>query len=214
MLAQAGACAEGPNGGSIYTCVDANGRRITSDRPIPGCIDREQRELGPTGTVRRVIGPTLTEHERAAQAVQLRKEQEERNRIVEERRRERVLVARYPDRATHDTERAAALEMADSMTALAVKRIAELKEAREAMDAEMEFYKKDPRKAPMKLQREIAANDAEVDEQRRFIFNQDQEKLRIHKRFDVELAKLRQLWAARAPAPTGLQRGEGTAAAR
>ena len=30
--------------GGIYTCVDATGRRITSDRPIMSCIDREQRE--------------------------------------------------------------------------------------------------------------------------------------------------------------------------
>lgn len=204
MLAQAGACAEGPNGGSIYTCVDANGRRITSDRPIPGCIDREQRELGPTGTVRRVIGPSLTEHEKAAHAVQQRKEQDERNRIADERRRERVLVSRYPDRAAHDTERAASLETVDAVIAVAVKRIEELKEARKALDAEMEFYKKDPLKAPMKLQRQIAANEAEIAEQQRFITSQDQEKLRVHKRFDVELVKLRQLWGAQggaAPAP-------------
>ena len=58
---------------SIYTCVDKQGRKLTSDRPIPECIDREQRELSPTGTVRRVIGPTLTEHERAAREVERRK---------------------------------------------------------------------------------------------------------------------------------------------
>ena len=28
---------------AIYTCVDAQGRRITSDRPIAACMDREQR---------------------------------------------------------------------------------------------------------------------------------------------------------------------------
>jgi hypothetical protein len=50
----------------IYTCVDAKGRRITSDRPIIECIDREQRELSPSGTVRRKIGPSLTAMERAA----------------------------------------------------------------------------------------------------------------------------------------------------
>ena len=44
----------------IYTCVDAKGRKITSDRPIADCIDREQVELNPSGTVRRKVGPTLT----------------------------------------------------------------------------------------------------------------------------------------------------------
>ena len=29
----------------IYSCVDAQGRRLTSDRPIPACVNREQRVL-------------------------------------------------------------------------------------------------------------------------------------------------------------------------
>ena len=207
MLAQAGAHAV-EAGGSIYTCVDASGRRITSDRPIAACIDREQRELGPTGTVRRIIGPSLTEHEKAARSAQLRKEEEERIRVADERRRERVLVARYPDRAAHDAERAAALEMVDSVTALAFKRIQDLKEARKTLNSEMEFYKKNPAKAPMKLQRQIAANEAEIDEQQRFISSQGKEKLRIHKRFDAELEQLRHLWSARVPAA-----GQGPAGA-
>ena len=57
--------APGTSGG-IYTCVDRNGRRLTADRPIAECLDREQRELGPSGIVRRQIGPSLTEQERAA----------------------------------------------------------------------------------------------------------------------------------------------------
>ena len=65
--------APSPSGG-IYTCVDRNGRRLTADRPIAECLDREQRELGPSGIVRRQIGPSLTEHERAAQEAQRRKE--------------------------------------------------------------------------------------------------------------------------------------------
>ena len=201
MLAQAGAYADDASTGGIYTCVDSGGRRLTSDRPIAACIDREQRELGPTGTVRRVIGPSLTEHEKAARALQLRKQQDEANRVADEKRRERVLVARYPNRAAHDAERAAALETVDSVTAVAVKRIQELKEARKAIDAELEFYKKDPAKAPMKLQREVAANDAEIQEQQRFIANQGQEKQRIHRRFDAELAQLRLLWGERATVP-------------
>ena len=53
----------------IYTCVDAKGRKITSDRPIVDCIDREQVELNPSGTVRRKVGPSLTAQERAALAI-------------------------------------------------------------------------------------------------------------------------------------------------
>ena len=190
-----------PNTQSIYTCVDKQGRKLTSDRPIPECIDREQRELSPTGTVRRVLGPTLTEHERAALEVERRKELEERNRIADERKRERVLIARYPDKAAHDAERTLAIVQVDAVTATATQRIAELQARRKTLDTEMEFYRKDPAKAPMLLRHQLAENDEEVQEQRRFIAGQDQEKRRIHQRFDEELAQLRKLWAAQRVVP-------------
>ena len=193
--------APGTSGG-IYTCVDRNGRRLTADRPIAECLDREQRELGPSGIVRRQIGPSLTEQERAAQEAQRRKEAEARARELEERRRERVLTARYPDKATHDVERAAAIQLVDDVTATAEKRLVELAQQRKAFDVEMEFYKKDPNKAPMTLRRKIAENEESIAEQQRFIAGQDQEKRRVHQRFDVELAQLRKLWdAQRMPLP-------------
>lgn len=208
-----------PQPGGIYTCVDRNGRKLTADRPIPECLDREQRELSPSGTVRRQIGPSLTENERAAQEVQRRKEAEERARVVEERRRERVLTARYPDKATHDVERAAAIQLVDDVTATAEKRIAELKQQRKGFDTEMEFYKKDPNKAPMTLRRKIAENEDSIAEQQRFLAGQDQEKRRVHQRFDTELALLRKLWESQrapvlAPAATGAGELAAPAASR
>nr|WP_236748686.1 DUF4124 domain-containing protein [Acidovorax carolinensis] len=202
-LAAPCAWAQQASAGSIYTCVDRQGRRLTADRPIAECLDREQRELGPTGTIRRQIGPSLTEQERAALEVKRRKEAEERARQQEERRRERVLTARYPDKAAHDVERAAAIQLLDDVTAIAEKRMAELQLQRKILDTEMEFYQKDPAKAPMALRRKIAENDEGMAEQRRFVGNQDLEKRRIHQRFDAELAQLRRLWAAQlTPAAT------------
>ena len=52
--------------GEIFTCVDRNGKRHTSDRPIAACIDREQEVRGRTGTVRKVLPPSYTAEERAA----------------------------------------------------------------------------------------------------------------------------------------------------
>jgi len=54
------------SGSEVYTCIDRNGRRITSDRFIPECGDREQRVLDASGAERRRIGPALSEHERSA----------------------------------------------------------------------------------------------------------------------------------------------------
>lgn len=201
-------------GSGIYTCTDLNGRRLTADRPIVDCIDREQRELAPSGTVRRVVGPTLTEHERVALEAQRRKEQEERNRLLEERRRDRVLIARYPDKATHDAERASAIASVDDVTTAAAKRIVELQRQRKALDTEMEFYRKDPTKAPMTLRRMLAENEEGVAEQQRFIAGQDKEKRRVHQRFDVELAQLKKLWAQQQGGPVVRPAGPVTEAAK
>eukprot|EP01036_Dinobryon_divergens_P002704 gene2704-3549_t len=47
----------------IFTCTDARGRTLTADRPIAECSDREQRELNPSGSVRRKVEPTYTARE-------------------------------------------------------------------------------------------------------------------------------------------------------
>ena len=186
----------------VYTCIDKHGRRITSDRPIADCVDREQRVLDHTGTERRRIGPSLTEHERAAQEVQRRKQAEESARIAEERRRERALTARYPDEATHQAERNAALDQVEEVVVVAHKRVQSLKAERRRLDVELEFYRGDVTKAPVLLQRQIADNEQALADQQRFLATQELEKRRIHQRFDAELAQLRQLWAAQRAAAT------------
>ena len=37
----------------IFTCTTANGRKITSDRPIAECANQDQKELNASGSVKR-----------------------------------------------------------------------------------------------------------------------------------------------------------------
>lgn len=179
----------------IYTCIDAHGRRITSDRPIQECIDREQRELGPSGTVRRVVPPSYTAEERARIEAQRRAEDEARARVNEERRRERALLIRYPNQDAHDKDRAVALAQVDEVVDAVKKREQELVTQRKEIDLELEFYQNDPTRVPAWLKRKLEDNEQQVQVQKRFLSEQDQEKRRINERFDEELAKLRQLWS-------------------
>jgi hypothetical protein len=77
-LVAGAASAADPVPGGIYTCVDSKGRRLTADRPIVDCIDREQTEMTPGGLTRRKIGPTLTAAERAAEEEKARRLEEAR----------------------------------------------------------------------------------------------------------------------------------------
>jgi hypothetical protein len=179
----------------IYTCIDAKGRRLTSDRPIMDCLDREQKELNSSGTVRKTLGPSLTASERSALEDQERKAAEERQRQAEEKRRERAMLARYPNQAMHDAERVKALNAVQEVIVAAHKRTQDLRAQRADLDQEAEFYRKDPSKLPAKLRRQMDENEQMVAGQARFLAHQEDEKRRINAQFDQELARLKVLWA-------------------
>ncbi len=183
----------------VYTCVDAKGRKLTADRPIPECTDREQKILNPSGTVKEKLGPTLTAKERAEVEAKEKRDIEDRTRAIDEKRRDRALLTRYPNRAIHDQERAQALVQIGVVIQAAKTRLEELVKQRVAIDVEMEFYKKDPAKAPAYLRRQQDENIQSQAVQSRFIGDQDGEIRRVNERFDDELVRLRQLWALNAP---------------
>ena len=200
---------------AVYACVDKNGRRITADRPIPECIDREQRVLDRTGTERRRIGPTLTENERAAAEVKRREENDQKAKVAEQRRRDRALITRFPDEATHNAERVTAQAVFNDLIQTAYKRIEQLRSERASINTELEFYQNDPKKAPPKVQRRIAENEDDIAEQQRYIATQQEEKRKVQQRYDTELAQLKELWAAeRSAAATAAGTPASAAAAK
>ena len=189
-------------GGGIYTCTDSKGRRITSDRPIMECLDREQRELGKTGVIKRVVPPSYTADERAKLEAQRKAQEEALARINEEKRRDRALLIRYPNQGVHDKERTDALAQIDEVVTAVVRREESLAKQRQEIGAELEFYQGDVNKAPSWLKRKLEDNESQVQIQKRFLDAQAQEKKRINARFDEELGKLRQLWRTLGTAST------------
>ena len=203
LMALALTASTGQAWAQIYSCVDKNGRRLTSDRPIVECLDREQEQRGATGTVRKVIPPSYTAEERERIDTKRRAEEEARARVSEERRRERALLIRYPSQAVHDKERQEALAQVDDVIAAVDKRGEALKAQRQEIDTEMEFYQRDPGKAPGWLKRKLEDNKAEQQAQKRHLSEQQMEKQRINARFDEELVRLRPLWAGQAGSRPG-----------
>jgi hypothetical protein len=185
----------------IYTCIDRQGRPRTADRPIPECADREQQLRSPNGTVRATLSPPQSAQERERQEALERQATQARENQLEERRRERALLLRYPNQPAHDKERAEALAQLALVRQTGVNRLTELVRQGERLQTEMEFYRKDPARAPLALRRQIDENDRSQVVQQRFVAEQDAERERVNARFDAELARLRPLWAASASAP-------------
>ncbi len=190
--------AQGSPSSGIYTCVDGQGRRITSDRPIPQCLDREQALRNRDGSVRRIVEPSLTTEERVARDEALRAKQARDSARRDAMRKDRNLLARYPDQAAHDRSRAAALQPVMDAQRVADRRAEELRKEAVALRNEVEFYK--GRKTPSALLARIEANRAAQDTQRSVAATHQQERSRLNQRYDEELAQLRRLWAG---APVG-----------
>ncbi len=186
---------------SIYSCTDAKGRRITSDRPIPECHDREHRLLNADGSLRNILPPAMTPTERAEkearelQAAQARANQQEAT------RRQRNLVLRFPTQAAHDAARNMALDDVQQSIRISQRRLTTLAQERLVLDKEAaELAGKN---LPLKLRQQINANDAAAQAQKDLVQSQTQESARLTGLFDAELAVLKRLWAGEAPGSTG-----------
>jgi Domain of unknown function (DUF4124) len=182
---------------SIYQCTDATGKRHTSDRPIAACMDREQRELNPDGSVKRVIPPSMTSEERNALESQERAEHAKRVTKKDELRRDRMMVARFPNEAAHNAARESALNDVRRAVKLSESRITALALERQPLTDEAEFYVGKP--LPPKLKQLLDANDAATEAQRSLLQNQQDEIVRINANFDTELERLRRLWGSANP---------------
>ncbi len=182
---------------SIYSCVDERGRRLTADRPIPECLTKEQRVLNADGSLKDVRPPSLTPQERADQDARERKTTLERAARAEALRRDRNLLQRFPNAETHGRARESALEAVRKAQSLTEQRMSELDRERTPLLAEAEFYR--GKALPARLKTQLDANDAARAAQRDASASQAQEIDRINRLFDVDLERLRRLWAGAAP---------------
>jgi hypothetical protein len=181
----------------IFTCVNAQGKRLTSDRPIPECIDREQRLLNRDGSLRQVMPASPTADERAALEEAARRKQVEAAAKRDAIRRDRNLLERYPNEAAHQKARLAALDDVRKATKSSENRLAELQAERKPLMDEAEFYK--GRTLPLKLKHQIDAVDVALAAQQETVANQRVEVGRISALYDAELAHLRKLWVGAQP---------------
>lgn len=190
--------AAGASSAAIYSCVDGNGRRLTSDRPIAECLAREQRLLNADGSVKQVVPPTMTVDELAEAEAKKRQAELDRAAKQDAVRRDRNLLARFPNEAAHNKAREAALDDVRKGVKFSEERLAELERERKPLQDETEFYK--GRKLPLKLRQQLDANDAAAAAQRSLVQNQKEEIKRIDALYDAELDRLKKLWAG---APAG-----------
>ena len=196
----------------IYACVDANGKHITSDRPIAECLAREHRILNPDGSTREIRSPVPTADEQADQEARERAKAVRAAIEADAVRSDRNLRSRYPNEAAHQRARAAALDDVRRTVQLSQRRLDDLAAERKPLQDEAEFYVGRP--MPGLLKQQLDGNEAATEAQRTLMANQQAETRRINAAFDAELARLRAVWSGAQPGSMGpMPKASGVAAA-
>ncbi len=190
LVGTAGAALAQPR---IYSCIDAQGRRLTADRPIPECLDREQLEYGSSGIVRGRLPPAMSPRERAAQEERKRHEEEESQRAAERRRQDLSLLQRFPDEASHERARTETLGRLDAALRASAQRTQSLAGERAALEAQLQAAR-DPA-ARAQTQNALDSNAAQTAAHARTQAAQADERARTAARLDEERQRLAPLWA-------------------
>lgn len=193
---------------SIYTCT-VGGKKVTSDRPIPECTNTGQRLLRPDGSLKAVVPPTMTQEEKANEEARQRDAEARRMAESDARRRDLNLMSRFPNEEKHQKARDKSLDDARNAVRSSEARLAILKAERKPLLAEAEFYPS-PMPLPAKLKHALDANEASQKAQVELIQNANDEVGRINTLYDVELAKLKRLWAGAPPGSLGPGGGVAT----
>lgn len=205
LMAWAAAAGAAPNAPAparnIYTCVDAQGHRLSSDRPIPECQAQEQRILNRDGSSKGVLPPAQSPEEKSRLDAARRTAEQQRLAREAEARRDRALVARYPDLVAHDTARTRAQDPVARQIDAAQRRLAELDAEKQGLANERESNGKKP--LPQSLRARIAANEGAIEAQNTILRDQQAERDRLNQQFDAELLRLRALWAGATPGRMG-----------
>ena len=166
----------------IYSCVDAHGKRLTSDRPISACLDREQRVLSRSGAVKRIVPPSYTPSETAAIDARNRQEEAQRLQAKAKAKSMAALLQRYPNASAHMAAR--------------------ILEAESVISRIREGY----------TRLEIVRNEQAINENEKaannYIFTHRQELMALHMRFDAELALLETLWKQKTEGTTTPSSGQ------
>lgn len=188
-------------GKGIYKCIGPDGKPRLTDRLNPECMNNDQQELRPDGSLKRVVPPPPTADEQAKLDQQLLALRETKASKDEAVKYDRLLLRRYPNEAAHDRARVNALERLRSAMAASERRLQELADERKRLLDEGEFYK--GRKMPDGLRQKIDTNAAGAAAQRELMKQQQGQIDDINRQFDAERDRLRKLWGGALPGTIG-----------
>lgn len=177
----------------IYMCKDANGRTLTSDRPIPECANRTQKELRGNGTVKREIPPPLTPEQ-----VRQKKEDDEKRKVEEtaaadQKRRDTVLLTTYQTEAQLEAERQRAVTQLRNNINIAITAQNNAEQRRKAAQTEADQVRKSGKPVPTALKNRIDDAQKVADHESKNAEGMEAEMVKVKLKYDDMLKRYREL---------------------
>lgn len=174
----------------LFSCRDAAGRHIASDRPIPECANRWVREVRPDGIVKREIAPPLSAEERRrkmeadAEAQRLARLQRDA------RQRDQALLLRY--KSPGDIAAARQRELETVQDRVRLDRLALEEAERQSAEAQTAVRQGGDKVAlAVRDRAERALENVEL--KKRLLEQYDRDIAAIHRKYDEKLLRFRQL---------------------
>jgi len=187
--------AAGAADAQIYKCKDANGRTITSDRPIPECADRPLQELNKSGVVKREIAAPLTAEEKRQRELDAEKKKAEEAAAKERKRNDEAILAVYRTEADIEKARKRSLDVVQEQLKRDTAALAAAEKSVKPLQAEMDDLAKRKVKAPAGVQHRYDDAMRNVNDTKRRIQDQEAELGKINQKFDETLKRFRELMA-------------------
>lgn len=179
-LASSGASAQA----RIYTCKDASGKTITSDRPLPECQGREGRVLSGQGATVKKIEAPLTAEQIAAKELEEKKKAEAEERRREQVRKDKALLSTYSNLEDLEVKRQRALAQVEREARESERRISVLERQASENRSEADFYKK--KTLPGDLKRRLDENEAALRGEKLLFASKKDEVNLVNAKFDED----------------------------
>lgn len=174
----------------IFRCKNAEGKVITSDRPIPECVNRGMKVYSNAGRFKNDIAPPLTPEEKQKNALDAERKRREQIEEQDRKKEERYFLAHYQSEADVEAARKRAVDSFTEKKRLANEQLESLSQLILGLQEELKNSKKTTREFESIRQRadDLSSN---VNNTRKSIAFYDQEIERTNKEYEETLRRYR-----------------------
>jgi hypothetical protein len=176
----------------IFRCVNAEGKLVTSDRPLPECANRTVKVYKNNGHFKNEIAPPPSAEEKRRIELEAEKKKAQQLADGERKREERYLLAHYEDEGDIEVARKRAVDALLEKKRLATEQLQGLSQLISSLQSELKNSKKSSKEFDSMRQRADDLN-LRITNNRNAISFYDQEIARTNREFDQTLQRYRQV---------------------